>query len=973
MAFDIEIERPVGLGVTWRLDISFDNWVTIAHRFVDREGLWAHSCLEELSFSAPWDYSLWTAGGVTLLAGQLASDGSTRATKVTDTAANVEHKLSFACNLTNERGMRPSTLYRYFVVAKADTLSWIALRDVGGAHAANFNLTTGAVGAFTSGTNPEMLALGGGFYLCSAEFTVPSGASQAVIINLGNADTGTGASYAYLGTAQSLYLHEAGAVELAAQSTRLVNLGGLSRALGEDFIVSHSLLSVTLSNEDGGLDSLVNDWTMSLKIRARFYVGLYTPGIMRAHWRQLGEYTYDDCPDRSSSVLDIALQDRLAVLEPFRAPSLKDWYEQDVYCPYHWYAREELEAITATEAWSAPLPIAFGDQALQLTFFPQTYGISANNSGVGSPNVARFAGQTPWVLCATLNDAAVSGDEDEVGVIWLEKSSYDMDDFYAAGPTNLAELAKDSSIKPLAQMTDLDKDNKQYFVWSVRKSGPVTVDGRGWYLLWILVDILGLPPQLANRTAPAHGLRFVRNADGSVSPLTSAGTRMNGNLTEWGTRASASLLYVSLRRLGRAWSAGSRVLSHMASATRAQHHPVDIIDDFARHYTQVGQNIDDARMAQTKATTPGRQGALCINGMGERSASVLDAVMSDFAESMDLDVFMTWEGKLTALGSNETFDAATADLPHFYEHELSGLTQRMPSRQMRGAYANRVTLDFEVDLLLDDARAGGESQPPSRGPFDDAAAPIAVTERVFSRELNARWTPRALLRQNPWGYRTLNRAPRQRIRFTTGLRALNLELGDYFSLDWARGGTVVYEGTVFQVLGLALNPDSASVDVEALWAGELRLNRPYLLDTEGLQAREKLSARSLTLTHNSSVVDFASGSLVAEGIDAGDVLVLRDDVAGLWRRYAAYRIVSVGSVTQLTVVADDADYTWNLTSGTVVVTDGAWSIVRGATTAHTAITDAVNYPYGSSPYGKVANGAAAGTYSDAGFGHVLKE
>lgn len=1001
MAFDVEVQRATGKGIAYRMDVSFDDWATIAHRWIDRDGLWGHNCLEELSTQAPYDYaSLWTADNVALTAGQLAPDGSTRATRVVDDTANDEHRVFISCPLANERGMRGSTAYRYFAVARADTLSWLAIRDAGGTHAANFNLSTGATGTCSSGLVPRMVALGGGWWLCYIDFTAPAGGSQYVTLNVATADTGT--SYpapSYVGSAQGLYLHEAGACQVVTNSPRIASLGGLSRGFGEDHIASPGSFGLVLANEDGGLDSLFTDWATTLKLRARLYIGLYEPGSERAHWKQLSEYQLEDNPERDAKSVRLSLQDRLISFATFRTPSLKDWYEQDDYCPYHWVAQEELEELMANETWTRPLPLAFGHTPVQLTLATGIVGASGNNSGIGYTNENLFTGQAGWVLCATLNDEEPFPENDGQCSVYVEMQEVAIPEAQSSliGPWAVDELAAKASVVALPRVTKFEET--EWITWFTWKAGPITIDGRDWYIHFVVVDSLGLATSLLNNQAGPSGSIVLRD-DPYVDPASLVGedTKLyygdGVKIVQWTPTPRLERIYnetaVLMSKSSRAWMVGQKRLSHMSDETPGQVHPLDILEDLARYYTPIGNNIDSARMAIARTMLAHREAYFVTSSLYAFSASGMQQ-LSSFLASHDLDLFFTWEGKLAASASNETFDAATATLPHFYEHELAGISDAIPSREMRGAYCNRVRLLFQPHALLDsgvamhhvswenadaalDPYGGAFLGVPSKGPFDNPNAVIPTGQQVFERELEARWVPRKLLRLNPWEYRSLSSHVRTRIRFTAPLRALNLDLGDYFTVDWTRGGATVYEGTIFQVQSLTLNPEAASVDVEALWAGDLRLNRPYLLDTEELQARAKLTARDATLTYGSHSVTFDGGSLITEGITAGDILVLRvSETPPVWQRCRAYRVVEVESATSIEVISDDADYTWGLPSGTLVVASSAWRIFRGATTAHTAVSDAVNYPYGSAPYGKVANQADGGTYSDAGYAHILKE
>jgi hypothetical protein len=108
-------------------------------------------------------------------------------------------------------------------------------------------------------------------------------------------------------------------------------------------------------------------------------------------------------------------------------------------------------------------------------------------------------------------------------------------------------------------------------------------------------------------------------------------------------------------------------------------------------------------------------------------------------------------------------------------------------------------------------------------------------------------------------------------------------------------------------------------------------------------------------------------NLTTMGVEIGDLIVLRDssEAADAFARNGAWRIVDVTDSNTIEVAANDASAF--PTAGSVVNAD--WSIVRGATTYHTAVSDPTNYPSGGTMYGKQSE---SGTFSDASTANLLQ-
>jgi hypothetical protein len=209
------------------------------------------------------------------------------------------------------------------------------------------------------------------------------------------------------------------------------------------------------------------------------------------------------------------------------------------------------------------------------------------------------------------------------------------------------------------------------------------------------------------------------------------------------------------------------------------------------------------------------------------------------------------------------------------------------------------------------------------------------------------------------------------ISFTTDLSILAIDLGDYFTLAWTRGGmNSAYASTLWKLETATIHPSNGSVTCTAVWMDDLVTSQPFLFDNETLIVRSAPAfGQTLTVTDGSANVDRSAGSFITDGVAAGDILRMRDtsEAAKTFFRNRDIFVASVTSATRI-VVSGDLDFG---TAGAHVLADTDWKIVRGATTYHTAVSDPANYPSGGAMYGKA--GDATGRFSDASTSNLLKD
>jgi hypothetical protein len=132
--------------------------------------------------------SAWTQDGSTITANAAsAPDGTTSASSIVESSANAEHRIYQAVTLT------AAGVYSFY--AKAGSRQWVGVRNILGHVYANFDLSAGVVG--TTNSVATIQSVGGGWYRCTVQ--LPTSEADYFTINIGDADTGGGTAYSYLG------------------------------------------------------------------------------------------------------------------------------------------------------------------------------------------------------------------------------------------------------------------------------------------------------------------------------------------------------------------------------------------------------------------------------------------------------------------------------------------------------------------------------------------------------------------------------------------------------------------------------------------------------------------------------------------------------------------------------------------------------------------------------------------------------
>ncbi|MBK7858407.1 MAG: hypothetical protein IPJ65_07245 [Archangiaceae bacterium] len=203
----------------------------------------------------------------------------------------------------------------------------------------------------------------------------------------------------------------------------------------------------------------------------------------------------------------------------------------------------------------------------------------------------------------------------------------------------------------------------------------------------------------------------------------------------------------------------------------------------------------------------------------------------------------------------------------------------------------------------------------------------------------------------------------------TDREGLQLDLADLFDLSWTRGGSAgPYQNpTTFRVDKFALDFGDLSCGIEAVWVDDVNTIRPFLLNDEDLLLRKAAAGgRTAPVQNSDATVTFSSGSLITDGVQPGDILVLQDatQAANVFTRFRQIRIDSVTDATHLELAT--ADLAFDAGSPVAVA---SWKILRGYLTYPDSSSDPTNYPNDGDMYGKASD--EDDEYSDASAANVL--
>lgn len=754
-----------------------------------------------------------------------------------------------------------------------------------------------------------------------AELIVKPGVAPAYYLGV-SLDHGATISYVYSthwlpGVAASLAL---------PTEPRISKLGPLNRAFGVDHGLASTSFEVELENTDGALDWISNRTTYATQaVASVWYYAVFVCDPLNPSDYQvqsLGYYQLKDPPARDGSRIRFTLVDKSLVdLQLSDMPTVRDWmaitdanrptFIAAAYAPAGQQLDSSIAGAVPDFDIDAPIPLLFGSNALPIKRVQRNCYVVCS--------VAGSAGALPAAI-----DHVVLGNGSNFGPA-----------------TN---GATGSTYAPVLT-------NGAYTVWTARRTPDITKNGRTWHIIWLDLNLTNDP-----------------SADFGIIQSMLSNKGYNSEDT------AKDFAFYGIHDLVAPVSVHGRLLSHNTNdvtwlgLSNSGLNAVTIAADLIGGYTRVAPSLDTASFARVLAARPEAK----ASGMVEVSTSLSttnlgksfrDLVDGDLIQALraicqvgNFDVFFKWNGEIACAGSLSDYASQTATLASLDEALFDGtVSERIPGKGERGEPYNRLF------VVIGSKRYG---------PVDDASA-IATWGKVVPRQIDGTWMqnfdfigsanfangapqfPNIEARFKSLGGSTV----RPRLTVRTFLNGLAYELGDFITTSWSRGLLAgPYTSAVFRVEGITLDPMTNSVQLELVWTDDLRTsgNLPYVLDDETLSTRASGSGgRTATLTTGSNTVTFSSGDLLADGVTAGDHLIVLDSTEGatLFARNVA---LLVAVVTDATHLAISSTYSSNAFGAGGPFVLSTWEIRRGA----------LNARANSSVYGKVGDSTHAGKFSD---------
>ena len=736
-------------------------------------------------------------------------------------------------------------------------------------------------------------------------------------------------------------------------SARVLELAPIRRALGTNHIASSSTSTIVFDNADASLDWLngTDSFQNVVKARLRIYVCLFDPSTPTSIVsKQLGEFVISSWPTSDNSRITVPLADDMLgrLGGGLLLPTLLDW--QGVGNTSNNPVKNSI-GLPASISVNTPMQLAFGED--WVLGFPHIIPWGNNDSGDA------YYEKIVVPLYATTDTTAV--DQDLVQQLRVEMYSTETEE-----PTLvLLDIARE-----FYPPDWIANGVTQQYTWEVEKSPTITKGGIDFQIVYLVVrEDLGFGKyQNVNLSLPVSDAQQEAERLATLARLRTF-AYANGYPTG-AVDSTRQYPFVTSRVMK--WYVKGVPLSQITNPATLLNvaHACDVITDLVSEY---GTGTMDSTSAQrVKDQNPWAACAGVVQPWTERANDLsrpppplsMRQALTRLAQSSDLDVFVNWSGNIALSTDFRDFTAQTslASLTEFKDSDFESITLAVPSTGERHAPYNRVY--FSGGKPLDAERL----ETPFQGPFDLSVDAVPNT-RIIDLGLEQGWRPYRQQALDPLQWRQLDTTVRPRVRFRTNIAGLRLELGDLFRVKWVRGtlNAPYSTATAFQCESITYAAGDDSVEIEAIYMGDLDDERQYLLDDETLLVRSKGALTGDCVPVGDAVVDFGGTiNLTTMGVEIGDILVLRDSTqaADVFTRNGTWRITDVTDTNTVEVAVNGAAA--YPTAGTIANAD--WSIVRGATTYPTAVSDPTNYPSGGDMYGKVTD---AGTYSDSSVGNQL--
>ena len=721
------------------------------------------------------------------------------------------------------------------------------------------------------------------------------------------------------------------------------SVGSLTRGFGADRIVAPAQLDAVFTNTHGEVDWMANvaSYADVRKARIRLYLVIYDPRDLTGNvTKQLGEFVFPASahPVRTLNEVRAQLADDVlgCLLNAVTLPTFNDWKTAAASttsnCPL--LAGGDFVYFDQDIGKDEPIPLAFGGDWIE-AIYP---GVPKAPTNGGTYQYKRAL-----TICVTADDTLTDHTVEELRMV-LGTRMVGQSSFTLPGGTviNYGGTEENESIVVPRQWyhpggQGLSAGNQT--IWDEKASTVTTVGGIDFKVLYIEIDI-----------RPFYYFTF--DMFGGIS-----GRPFPEPVGGWfpGESAVAAV---------EAWWVKGYPLSGIAVQNQLQQHPADVIRDICGYYTKGSDpsRVDTTSFDRVKVSTPTAHaaGVIGTNALNELRKQTRQGTMRGelirLCQSADLDLFVNWSGQFALSTDLLDFNLVTGtsgllDIP---ETRISNVSERVPSKGERGFPFNRVYLEGGTESPVENLGT------PPPGPFDNGTL-ITAYDGIIEVTLQQGWRPRAEQSLNPFQFRQVDNRIRPRIAFRTDVDVIaSLDLGDIFILNWTRGAYLgtPYAGAYFQVEKMTYSQEGDVVEIEALYKEDLNTVLPYLLDNESLILRVASSGgRYCTVEDSVANVTFNGGSLIADGVAAGDHLILKDDTQGL-ADFQRFRALLIKTVIDGTTLELNGDLDFAAAAPTNV---DDWEIRRSYLTYPNSGGD---YPSGSTMYGKVSNDSDPPTYSD---------
>lgn len=744
---------------------------------------------------------------------------------------------------------------------------------------------------------------------------------------------------------------------------RIINVGKLQRGLGDNRNVTASTTSLTFRNEDFALDWMANRSTFEaavLKAQWRLFIVAWEPATPSTRYaKTLGIFSTLDNPIRRAADIYVSLADMV----------LGDAFELRV-TPRISDINNQINTALSTGSWFwiQDEEVIPGDEHC-----PVVFGRFCEPKLMRKPSAASRSGSLAFLLYATL-------DTDTTVYDWTAYR------FSLLGAVI----------------------SRKY--WDVKRATH-TVDGRTWQVYYIDLDCLAFCVELVGVSesgfaayaralgyAPPEAI-WVNTAPGTYGqsslpppigvdydtdghptkdydPLITAQIYkypafMVSEMFEWAAKQrdgsctarlypASSINYETPTGIPDAVTADVWYpdFENTVGALLPRVHFTDVIWDLLKTYSRGSDHIDldEPSFAEVKAAKPGAEvsGSIGSSEIAKQEASAIVSVggtlrktLTSICSFTNTDLYTNWDGQFALSAETFSFTNLTATFTSLDEVLLSEMSETIPNPGERNGYVNRTFFDTGIRVI---------------GPVDDTVS-IAAVERIFPRTVDASWAPignkyvdlEGFVSVFPFAAFAMKVRPT--LRFLYPLEGLNVEIGDYVTMSWTRGGGggAVFTDSIFRVEGVCLDALSAQTEITLSWADDFKSDLPYLLDDEDYTLiASGGGTRNATVTDGSAIVtvalDGSGDGLQTNGVNPGDVFVMKDPLGTGFARFRAVIIDDVTDETTMQLVAGtDLDFG---TAGAHTFSE--WEIWYGdvnyPSVGHPIVGS--QYPDGNTPYGR---------------------